>query len=187
MHKFFSLLLLCFLCIPTLSQASDAEKGLPLIFYKIKRGDTLIKLSRKYLKQSTDLEFIRSLNHLRNINLLPEGEVLKIPRSAVKQSPSQATVIALNCAQSIRAGVPPKQIQIGSILREGAIIDIPAECHSAMQLEDGSTLRLSHNPDKKPSDLFKELPKFLRQVAPHEKCAECLPKGLAANAGIARP
>ncbi|WP_281813704.1 CHASE2 domain-containing protein [Limnohabitans sp. MORI2] len=46
---------------------------------------------------------------------------------------------------------------------------------------------LSHNPDKKPSDLFKELPKFLRQVAPHEKCAECLPKGLAANAGIARP
>lgn len=142
MHKFCSLLLLCFLCIPTLSQASDAEKGLPLIFYKIKRGDTLIKLSRKYLKQSTDLEFIRSLNHLRNINLLPEGEVLKIPRSAVKQSPSQATVIALNCAQSIRAGVPPKQIQIGSILREGAIIDIPAECHSAMQLEDGSTLRL---------------------------------------------
>lgn len=49
------------------------------------------------------------------------------------------------------------------------------------------SLWLSHNPDKKPSDLFKELPKFLRQVAPHEKCAECLPKGLAANAGIARP
>lgn len=49
------------------------------------------------------------------------------------------------------------------------------------------SLWLSHNPNKKPSDLAKELPNFLRQVAPHEKCSECEPKGLAANASIARP
>lgn len=43
------------------------------------------------------------------------------------------------------------------------------------------SLWLSHNPTKQPSDLFRELPKFLRQVPNHEKCADCLPKGLAAN------
>lgn len=48
------------------------------------------------------------------------------------------------------------------------------------------SLWLSHNPNKQPSDLAKELPKFLRQVAPLEKCAECAPKGLTANTGITR-
>jgi serine protease len=49
------------------------------------------------------------------------------------------------------------------------------------------SLWLSHNPDKQQADLMRELPKFLRQVTPHEKCAECIPKGLAANAGVGAP
>lgn len=43
------------------------------------------------------------------------------------------------------------------------------------------SLWLSHTPEKGPSDLVKELPKFLRPVPPHEKCAECTPKGLSAG------
>lgn len=49
------------------------------------------------------------------------------------------------------------------------------------------SLWLSHNPDKHQDDLLRELPKFLRQVTAHEKCAECIPKGLAANAGVGTP
>lgn len=49
------------------------------------------------------------------------------------------------------------------------------------------SLWLSHNPNKTPSDLAKELPKFLRQVAPHQKCTECEPKGLAAHSGMVQP
>lgn len=49
------------------------------------------------------------------------------------------------------------------------------------------SLWLSHNPAKQPSDLIKELPKFLRQVRPLDKCSECVPQGLAANAGITQP
>ena len=49
------------------------------------------------------------------------------------------------------------------------------------------SLWLSHHPNKNPSDLVKELPKFLRQVAPLEKCQECTPKGLTANAGMTQP
>jgi serine protease len=46
------------------------------------------------------------------------------------------------------------------------------------------SLWLSHNPAKQPSDLFQELPKFLRQVPAHEKCSDCSPKGLAASTGF---
>lgn len=46
------------------------------------------------------------------------------------------------------------------------------------------SLWLSHNPTKQPSDLVKELPKFLRQVRPLEKCSECIPRGLTANSGV---
>jgi serine protease len=48
------------------------------------------------------------------------------------------------------------------------------------------SLWLSHNPDKQPSDLLRDLPKFLRQVAPHEKCADCTPRGLTAVAGVVK-
>jgi serine protease len=49
------------------------------------------------------------------------------------------------------------------------------------------SLWLSHQPQKHPSDLSRDLPKFLRQIDPIEKCSECTPKGLAANAGITQP
>ena len=46
------------------------------------------------------------------------------------------------------------------------------------------SLWLSHNPTKQPGDLINELPKFLRQVRTLDKCTECAPKGLTANAGV---
>lgn len=125
-----------------LSQPHETSDELPLIIYKIQAGDTLTHLSRKYLKQPADLEAIRSLNSLRSIDLLPTGELLKIPRQAVKQSPSQATIIALSCSRPIRAGTPLRPMSIGSVLNEGSIIDIPAECHVSMLLEDGSIIRM---------------------------------------------
>jgi serine protease len=46
------------------------------------------------------------------------------------------------------------------------------------------SLWLSHHPDKKPIDFTQELPKFLRLAKPINKCAECIPKGITANAGV---
>jgi hypothetical protein len=124
------------------SQSTSTSTEEPLIIYKIQTGDTLSELSRKYLRQPADLEAIRSLNNLRSLDLLPTGEQLKIPRAAVKQSPSQATVINISCSREIRAGTPLRPMSIGSVLNEGAIVDIPAECHVAMLLEDSSVIRL---------------------------------------------
>jgi len=49
------------------------------------------------------------------------------------------------------------------------------------------SLWLSHHPNKQPSDLSRELPKFLRPVDRLEKCADCLAKGLAANPSVVQP
>ena len=43
------------------------------------------------------------------------------------------------------------------------------------------SLWLSHHPEKTPADWQTELPQFLRQVAPLDKCSACLPGGLLAN------
>lgn len=142
MHKKIWIVFLAAFCCIASSEELKGGDSLPLIFYKIKHGDTLNKLSNKYFKQPVDIEIIRNLNNLRTIDLLKTGTTLKIPRNFVKQSPSQATIIGLSCPRTIRAGVPLKTITIGSVLTEGSIIDVPAECHASMLLEDGSIVRL---------------------------------------------
>lgn len=126
------------------AHAQQLEKTVeqPLIVYKIQTGDTLSQLSQKYLRQPADLAAIRTLNHLRSIDLLPAGEFLKVPREAVKQEPSHATIISISCARMIRAGSSLKPIYIGTVLEEGVVIDIPAECYVSMRLEGSSIIRL---------------------------------------------
>lgn len=142
MRKTWGLLFTMLLSGTSFAQLNDNRPEGALIIYKIQAGDTLSQLSRKYLKQPADLQAIRHLNHLRSIDLLPAGDLLKIPRPSVKQRPSQATIISLSCARAIAAGTPPKPMSVGSVLTEDAIIDVPAECHIAMLLEDGSVIRL---------------------------------------------
>lgn len=49
------------------------------------------------------------------------------------------------------------------------------------------SLWLSQTPHKQLSDLSRELPRFLRSIDPLDKCADCVPKGLTANAGFMQP
>lgn len=142
MHKALGLCFFALLQATTFAQTTEGTTDSALIFYKIKAGDTLSQLSQKYLRQPANLEIIRDLNGLKSVDLLPSGETLKVPREAVKQSPSQATISSLTCARPIRAGTPLRPMSVGSVLNEGAIIDIPAECHVSMLLEDSSVIRL---------------------------------------------
>lgn len=144
MTKHRALMCCCALLVTSAhAQAPAHEPGdSPLLIYKIQQGDTLSELSKKYLRQPADLEMIRHMNHLRSVDLLPTGEVLKLPRQAVKQSPSPATVVSLSCGREIKSGTPLKSLTVGSVLNEGAIVDIPSECHIALLLEDSSIIRL---------------------------------------------
>lgn len=135
-------------------QTFDAPEKSPII-YTIQSGDTLSQLSEKYFRQPADLKFIQHLNHLTNIDLLLTGEKLKIPREFVKQSPSHATIISYSCARPIRVGLPMRMVSMGSVLTEGAILDIPSECHVSMMLEDSSVIYLPSGAAVKISTLRK--------------------------------
>ena len=53
------------------AQQADNAAQRPLIIYKVQAGDTLSQLSARFFVDAANLEVIRSLNHLRHIDLLP--------------------------------------------------------------------------------------------------------------------
>jgi hypothetical protein len=123
-------------------QAQDKVDEQTFIAYTIKEGDTISKISRKYLLHPVDLEAIKRSNTIQNLDQLTVGAILNIPRNAVKHSPSRAVVMSLSCASPIRLPNSDKLLSVGSALTEGAVIAIPAECHASLLLEDGSIVRL---------------------------------------------
>ena len=124
------------------AQNKDGFDDQSVIVYKIKAGDTLSTLVDKYLLRPPDIEAIHKANHLKNINLLPIGSELNIPRHLVKKMASKATITSLSCGVPIRLSTSSKPLSIGTLILEGAIIEVPADCHVSMLLEDGSVIRL---------------------------------------------
>jgi hypothetical protein len=137
------------------AQNNEVNDDQALIVYKIKAGDTFSKFARKYLVQPLDVAAIKKANRLHNLDQLTIGEDLNIPRHLVKQSPSKATVMSLSCATPIRLSNSAKLLIVGSALYEGAIIEIPPECHTSLLLEDGSIARLPSGTALKISTLRK--------------------------------
>jgi hypothetical protein len=124
------------------AQPKDAADDQTIITYIVRAGDTLAKISQRYLVAGADLGSLQKSSLLKTLNQLPVGLELEIPRELVRFSPSIATVMGLSCASSIRLNNSPKPLEIGTRLQEGAVIDVPPECHVALLLEDGSMIRL---------------------------------------------
>ncbi len=113
------------------------------LVYQMKPGDTLMGLVNRFMEGPEPLKQLMAANRFANINRIPVGAQIKIPRSLLKHTPSTATVTRLNCKSVIQidgnAAVP---IKTGTVLGEGAVVRIPAGCQFALTLEDDSTLRL---------------------------------------------
>lgn len=124
------------------AQNKDGFDDQSIIVYKIKAGDTLSTLVDKYMLRPPDIEAIHKANQLKNINLLPIGSELNIPRHLVKKMASKATITSLSCGTPIRLSTSSKPLSVGTLILEGAIIEVPADCHVSMLLEDGSVIRL---------------------------------------------
>lgn len=142
MNKKIALLLSVFAFSTGYAQNIEVNDDQSLIVYKIKAGDTFNKIARKYLVQTLDLAAIKKVNRLRDLDQLTIGDNLNIPRQFVKKSPSKAVVMSLSCATPIRLSNSAKLLIVGSTLQEGAVIEIPPECHTSLLLEDGSIARL---------------------------------------------
>lgn len=149
--------LLIGLCLggTAIAQNNEGPDEPSYIAYKIKSGDNISKLAQKYLIQSANLEEIQKVNHLQNIDLLKIGSNLNIPRQLVRTKPSVATIIGLSCATAVRVDNSTKPLTIGSLVAEGAVIEVPAECHASLLLEDGSVIRLPSSASLKITTLRK--------------------------------
>jgi hypothetical protein len=156
MNKTAALILATCISGLSLAQTKDGADDVSYITYKIKAGDTFNQFAQKYLQQPVDLNEIYKANPIKSIDLLPIGAELNIPRHMLKQRPSKATVMSLSCNAPIRQqGTTNKHLTVGSVITEGAIIEVPAECHVSLLLEDGSVIRLPSSASLKITTLRK--------------------------------
>lgn len=142
MNKALVLLFAVSLATVAFAQNKDGAEDQSVIVYKIKSGDTFNKIASKYLQQPFDMAALLKANQLKNIDLLPVGTELLLPRHIVKNSPSKATIMGLSCATAIRLATSAKPLTVGTIVQENAVIEVPPECHVSLLLEDGSIIRL---------------------------------------------
>jgi hypothetical protein len=155
MNRPFVFLLSACLAFTAVAQSKDTNDEASVIVYKIKSGDTLNKFALKYLQQPANMAAIQTANPQLNLDQLKIGSEVNIPRQLVKHSPSKATIMGLSCGTAIRVGNATKPLAIGSVLQEGAVIEVPAECHVALLLEDGSVIRLPSSATLKITSLRK--------------------------------
>jgi hypothetical protein len=141
-HKQLALLIGLSLGCSVFAQNKDNADEPSVIVYKIKAGDNLSKLSQKYFIQPVNFDEIQKVNRLQNIDMLKVGSEINIPRQLVKSTAAKATIMGLSCATTIRVNHSPKPLNVGSVVTEGAVIEIPPECHASLLLEDGSVIRL---------------------------------------------
>lgn len=137
-----ALLLSLFIGSSVVAQIKEGMDAPSVIVYKIKTGDSLSKLSNKYFIQPVNFDDIQKVNQLQSIDMLKVGSEINIPRQIVKTSPAKATIMGLSCATAIRVNHSPKPLNVGSIVTEGAVIEVPPECHASLLLEDNSVIRL---------------------------------------------
>jgi hypothetical protein len=113
-----------------------------VITYKVKAGDTLLDLSHKYFVSSAGISQVARINQLEDADRITVGQTLSIPRQSVKHWSSVARVMGMSCASSFSPEQGSIQLVAGTPLHEGAVIKVPAGCHTSLLLEDSSIVRL---------------------------------------------
>lgn len=65
--------------LPPVQQDENNSGSAKYQTYKVKRGDTLKKISEKFYKDSSKYSIIQKANNIENVNLIITGEIIKIP------------------------------------------------------------------------------------------------------------
>jgi hypothetical protein len=141
MWKYASLALFAALPAAAVAQANSSDT----ITYTVKRGDTLIGLSNRYLIRETDYRRVQQLNRVTNPNALPVGMTLRIDRSLLKFQPATARIASargnVTVSQNGRTFVGANGIELG----EGATLRTAGASFVSLQLDDGSRISLPSN------------------------------------------
>jgi hypothetical protein len=106
--------------------------------YHVRRGETLIGISRDMLEDPRHWPRLQSLNHVADPHRLMPGSVLRIPISLLQREPVSARVTAVS--GDVRADGAP--LKAGSKVQTGAQVVTGDQSFATIELIDGSRLVL---------------------------------------------
>lgn len=129
----------CVLLICSLGHAW-ANPPADAVMYTVKPGDTINNLAQRLLTPPPNIAELQQANQIRNLDRIGVGQVLLLPRGAIRFTPSFATVRQINCSTTIVSN--NQAVEVGQKLSEGALVEIPSACSMGLELEDGSIVRV---------------------------------------------
>jgi hypothetical protein len=115
------------------------------ITYRIRAGDSLIALSRKYFVSPDSYKAVERLNGLTDPDSLRIGSTIVIPTGLLKFTRLEAIVIAFKGSASVASGPRSALVTLQTRLSEGALIETGADGFLTMQLANGSKISLPSN------------------------------------------
>jgi hypothetical protein len=110
----------------------------PPVVYKVKAGDTLIGLARRWFVRADSWPAVQRLNRVTDPYRMPTGHTLSIPRDLLKSEPVGARVIAFRGAATV-SGLAPV---LGTPVREGMAIATGDGASITIECDDGSRFSL---------------------------------------------
>lgn len=113
-----------------------------LVHYRVRQGDTLYELSRKYLLRLSDYDAVRRTNRVRDPRRLPVGSSLTIPAAWLRTQPIEATVENLRGEATVTSRGATAALAQGAVLRAGDLVATGANTFVRLRLPDGAHVTL---------------------------------------------
>lgn len=128
---------------PVSAQALSATKD--EIAYRVRPGDSLIALGRKFFVSPESYKQVQRLNSLENPDSLRVGATIVIPISVLRYSRLEARIIAFKGRASVTRDARSEAVSLQTRLSEGAVIETAADGYLTMQLANGSKIAIPSN------------------------------------------
>jgi hypothetical protein len=112
------------------------------VHYRVRQGDTLYDLARKYLIRLGDYDAVRKSNGVRDPRELAPGTDLAIPAAWLRTEPIDATVETVSGAATVTAKGRTAALDRGAILHEGETVATGADTFVRLGLPDGTHVTL---------------------------------------------
>ena len=119
----------------------QADPG-DFISYKVKKGDTLIGFSQRFLLKTSDYSKVALANGKRNADRLRPGEELKIPVDLLKSKPIEARILAFTGTVSVKGSQGSRAAVVGMPLNEGQTIETGDNGFLSLSLSTGARLSM---------------------------------------------
>lgn len=107
--------------------------------YQVRRGDTLVRIGRLYLRRPGDYREVQAINLVPNPYRLTPGATLRIPLRLARVQPIAARVTAFRGAVTLDGRRP---VRVGTLLRERARVRTGGSSSVSFVLPDRSTVTL---------------------------------------------